>query len=178
MSETKLPTRLERKTLYQGKRFNFYADKVVMPNGHQIDPFYFLDFEFSTVAVIVEDSENQILLERVARYPTQSVTWELPIGIIEDNESMLETAQREVQEETGYTTIEHQHVHTHHPMSGLSNMIVHTIRCRADRQIGEINKNEVESIRWFSQQEISALISNGEITDGFTLMGLLLHLHS
>jgi len=121
MNNKKPPKRVNRKALFESKLVNFYADTVVMPNGHQIDSFYYLEFGFSTVAVIVERSDNCILLEEVARYPTQSVKWELPIGIIEADENMLDAAKREVHEETGYDTTEHKHLLSYHPVAGFSN---------------------------------------------------------
>ena len=172
-----LPKRLGRKTLLELKAVNFHEDRVLMPNGNTIDPFYFLEIAFSAVAAIVQRENGDLLLERVARYPTQAVTWELPIGIIEADESMLQAAQREVLEETGYSTEGHEHIYSYHPMSGISNVEVHVVSCKGLEQIGQIDKNEVESIRWFSQEDISKLIAQGELSDGFSLTGLLLYLN-
>jgi len=174
--DTKLPKRIDRKVLFESKLLNLYADHIIMPNGNHIDGFYFLDIRFSAVAVIIERANGDILLEEVARYPTQAITWELPLGIIEANETMLEAAEREVYEETGYITSGHQHIYTYHPMAGLSNMEVHVIYCKSHKQKGQINKNEVESIEWFNQKDILKLISKNEISDGFSLTGLLLHI--
>ena len=173
---TKLPKRVNRKVLFESKLLNLYADDVLMPNGNRIDSFYFLDIGFSAVAVIMERANGDILLEKVARYPTQAITWELPIGIIEADETMLEAAEREVYEETGYVTSEHQHIYSYNPMGGLSNVEIQVISCKSHEQRGQINKDEVESIEWFSQNDILKLMSKNEISDGFSLTGLLLHI--
>ncbi len=174
--DSKLPKRIDRKTLFESKALNFYADNVLMPNGNSIDGFYFLDINFSAVAVIMERVNGDVLLERVARYPTQAVSWELPIGIIEADETMLQAAEREVYEETGYVTSDHEHIYAYHPMAGLSNMEVQVIYCKSHEQTGQINKDEVERIAWFSKAALLKLISNNDIKDGFSLTGLLLYL--
>ena len=107
-----LPKRLTRVTLYKSPWVNLHRDRVVMPNGHIVEQYHLVDFERSAVAVIVEDGEGRILMERVARYPTQSVTWELPAGGIEENESVVEAAAREVREETGYDAHDFESLYT------------------------------------------------------------------
>ena len=169
-----LPTRLDRVTIYESHWVNLYRDKVSMPNGHVVEQYHFLDFERGAVAVIVENREGHILMERVARYPTQRVTWKLPAGGVEGEESPLEAAQREVSEETGYTTYDHKHLYTYHPMGSISNMTVYVVRCKVGQKTGHMDENEVQGTQWFSAKALQQMIKNREITDGFALTGLLL----
>ncbi len=175
--DEKLPTRLNRTTIYKSPWVNLYRDKVSMPNGHIIEQYHFLDFGRGAVLIIVEDNNGHILMERVSRYPTNSVTWELPAGSIEGEESLLEAAQREVKEETGYDTCDHQHIYTYHPMNGISNMIVHVFHCKASRRVSQVDENEVQEVRWFNIEELQNAIQNRKITDGFALTGLLLYMN-
>jgi len=64
------------------------------------------------------------LLVKVCRYPTGSTDWELPAGGVEADESVIEAAQREILEETGYESINHEQVYTYHPLPGISNKLV------------------------------------------------------
>ncbi len=170
-----MPVRLGRTVIYESSWVNLYRDKVVLPTGHIIEDYHFLDFGLGAVVVIVENQEREILMECNTRYPTGMTTWELPAGGIEEGESALDAAQREVQEETGYGTYGHEQVYVFYPLNGISNMRVHVVRCGAGHSTGKWDKNEVGAFRWFSHDEVQEMIGRREITDGFALIGLLLH---
>ena len=171
----RLPTRLDRTIIYESPWVNLYRDRVALPSGGILEQYHLLDFGPGAVAVIVENDQGQILMEQVARYPTQTTSWELPAGRIEDGESILAAAQREVLEETGYETSEHRQIYIYHPLNGISNMTVHVVHCQVGRGSGVWDENEVERFGWFSADELRDMIRRGEISDGFALVGLLLH---
>jgi ADP-ribose pyrophosphatase len=170
-----LPTRLDRTVVYESRWVSLYRDRVALPNGHILEQYHILDFGRGAVAVLVENDLGQLLMERVARYPTGMTTWELPAGHIEGAESVLAAAEREVREETGYETYGHVQVYQFHPMNGISNMRVHVVHCRAGVRSGPVDDNEVAAVRWFSRPEIASMIGRQEIVDAFALIGLLLH---
>jgi ADP-ribose pyrophosphatase len=170
-----LPIRLNRTVIYESPWVNLYRDRVALPTGRILEQYHLLDFGRGAVAVVVEDKQGRILMEQVARYPTGMVSWELPAGRIEADEPILEAARREVLEETGYETSEHRQVYTYHPLNGISNMTVYVVHCRAGVGSGQLDHNEVGQIAWFTPVELKRMIGRGEISDGFALVGLLLH---
>ena len=170
-----LPTRLGRTVIYECPWVNLYRDKIVLANGHIIDQYHYLDFGLGTVTAVVENEAGQILMERVSRYPSRTTSWELPAGSIEEEETPIVAAQREVREETGYETYDHQLIYRYHPMNGIANMTVYVIHCRSGQGSGQWDKNEVHDIRWFSPVELMDMIRRQEIPDGYALVGLLLH---
>lgn len=175
--DEKLPQQLRRTTIYESPCVNLYRDQVVMPDGHVIEQYHLLDFGRGAVCAVVENGRGDILMERVARYPTGAVSWELPAGGIEEGESVLEAAQREVLEETGYTTKSVRHLYTFHPMNGVSNMKVHIMTCKVEEKVGQVDQSEIQGVRWFSPEELQQAIVHKEITDGFALVGLLIYLN-
>jgi len=93
---------------------------------------------------------------------------------VEANESAIEAGQREVVEETGYRTTDHRRVHSYYPMSGIANKVVHIVHCRAVECVGGFDRDEISEVCWFSKEEVWRMIERGEMTDGLSLVALLL----
>ena len=164
---------LSRTVIYENPWVNLYVDKVQFPDGRIIKMHHVLDFEKEAVAVLVENDESQLLLVHAYRYVTDSIEWEIPAGGIDEGEPILEAARREVWEESGYETSNHEFVYTYYPMNGISNKVFHIVRCQATRGSGEFDRNEVKEFKWVSRAEIQEMIAKRVIKDGFSLMGLL-----
>jgi ADP-ribose pyrophosphatase len=170
------PKRLSRVVIYENPWVNLYVDRVRFPDGRIIEEHHLLDFEKEAVAALVENAEGEVLLVHVYRYTTDTIEWEIPAGSVEEGESILEAARREVLEESGYETTDHELMYTYYPINGISNKVFHIARCHATRSTGEFDRNEVKEFRWVSRQEIQTMIKNRWVRDGFSLPALLLHL--
>lgn len=88
--------------IYDGRIVRVRVDSVLLPNGKQTkrevvehDP---------AVVIVPVDAENNVLLVRQYRYPAEQTLLEAPAGIIEDGETPDDAAQRELQEEVGFTS--------------------------------------------------------------------------
>jgi len=57
----------------------------------------------NAVNVIALTSSNEIIMVRQYRFGTASYTLELPGGLVDPDESLVKAAERELEEETGYT---------------------------------------------------------------------------
>ena len=170
------PKRLSRTIIYENPWVNLYVDRVQFPDGRIIDKHHLLDFEKEAVGVLAENAEGQVLLVHVYRYTTDTIEWEIPAGAVEEGESILEAAKREVLEESGYETDDHQLIYSYYPINGISNKVFHIARCRALRKVADFDRNEVRDFRWVSRQEIERMIRDRLVRDGFTLPALLLYL--
>ena len=163
------PKRLSRTIIYENPWVNLYVDRVHFPDGRIIDEHHLLDFEKEAVAVLAENPEGQVLLVHVYRYTTDTIEWEIPAGAVEAGESLLEAARREVLEESGYETDDHQLIYSYYPMNGISNKVFHIARCRALRKVMDFDRNEVREFKWVSRQEIERMIKARLVRDGFSL---------
>src|SRR3954462_2656252 len=81
-------------------RFRVIIEKVVVPNGEERN-FSYLDFA-KGVCILPDTKDKEIICLKQYRHAIKSWQWELPAGMIDkDSVSPLETAKRELEEETG-----------------------------------------------------------------------------
>lgn len=92
---------IESSYLLKNKWLTVRKDCVKMPNGIELDDFYILEYP-NWINVIAITEEGDFVIERQYRHGTCSVEYEICAGVIEDGETPLEAAQRELYEETGY----------------------------------------------------------------------------
>jgi ADP-ribose pyrophosphatase len=78
-----------------------WVETVRLPDGRVVDDFYVLDLPgFVVVTAVTQDDE--ILVERQYKHGMRKIVLALPAGYIEDDETPLVAAKRELLEETGY----------------------------------------------------------------------------
>ena len=77
-------------------------DTVKLPNGKVYDEYYVLSYP-TWINVIAETEDGELILERQYRHGLGVVSTEICAGVVEDGELPLHAAQRELEEETGYT---------------------------------------------------------------------------
>lgn len=169
-----LPERLSREVIYENPWVNLYIDRVMFPDGRIINEHHVLEFDKQAVGVIVGNPDGEILFVHAYRYTTDSIEWEIPAGGMDEGETVLECAAREVLEETGYETRDHRKVYSYYPMNGIANKIFHIVECEAGGKTADFDHNEINKLRWVSRQELKEMISRNEINDGFTLSAVLL----
>lgn len=168
------PKLLERTTVYECDWLSVHRDRVELPSGTVLDACHVLDFPREAVAAVVENDAGDILLIRIHRHAVDREHWEIPAGGIDDGESILAAAEREVLEETGYRSTGHRHVSTYYSSVGISNQVFNIVFCRATVLAGTPDEDEVAGTRWASRAEVRKLIQDGEMMDGYSLTALLL----
>ncbi len=172
----KRPKRLSREVIYESNWISLYADKVMFPAGRVIDRHHMIEFASEAVGVIVENENHELLFVHAYRYTLDTIEWEIVTGGIDPNETIVEAAKREVFEESGYETFDHQCIYSFNPTNGISDQTFHVVTCRASEGNGEFDRNEIKDVRWISRNEVGKMIMEKSVKDGFTLPALLLFL--
>jgi len=92
--------RVSTEAAYDGRFLKIRNDTVRLPNGNTSTREYVVHPGAVVVIPLLDD--GRVLLERQFRYPHGRDFIELPAGKLEPSEPHLETAKRELLEETGY----------------------------------------------------------------------------
>lgn len=118
--------------------------------------------------------EPRILLERQYRHAAQSMMWELPAGRIDDGETPLTAAKRELLEETGYRARQWKRVLHFYVSPGFLDETM-TIYLASGLKAGkaEPEADEKIALRFFSLSEANRMALQGPIRDAKTITGIL-----
>jgi ADP-ribose pyrophosphatase len=102
--------------VFDGKLLHVRRDMVRLPDGHEMVREWVA--HPGAVVVIAGLDNGKFLFERQFRYPLRRIFIELPAGKIDPDEHPLDTAKRELREETGHQAKFWRHLGTMHPCIG------------------------------------------------------------
>ncbi|MDO5048594.1 MAG: NUDIX hydrolase [Actinomycetaceae bacterium] len=127
------------------------------------------------VAVLSARDTGRILLVRQERIRLERHLWELPRGMAELADSgPVQTALRELHEETGIRAESGEYLGMIFPDSGFLTSEIAVVRVIIDREDVTLDARdgEIDDQRWFSEGELGRLIAQGELRDAISLAAL------
>ncbi len=169
-------TQLSRKNIYKSPWINLYQDKIKLSDGNIIDDFHVVDFGYESIGSIVTGAKGEILLIKEYRYPTDTISWEIPAGGIDAGETPIQAATREIHEETGYESCNHKLLYSYFPTNGNCTQKFHITSCKINSKKQQDITNDLRETKWFSKEEITTMLSENKINNGLTLTAILMHL--
>ena len=156
--------RISGEDIYGGIFLNMKRDRVSLPDGQEAVREYLT--HPGAVAILALLDDGRILLERQYRYPIAKVCMEIPAGKLDPNEDPLVCAQRELEEETGYSASKWSYIRRIHPVISYSTEFI-DIYLAEGLQAGKSRLDEEEFLDVFAAplDEILAWVEQGVITD-------------
>ncbi len=129
----------------------------------------------AAAGVLIVGENREITLVGQYRYPVQQYSWELVEGAVEEGETPLETAEREMKEEAGCTAkILRPLGEPFHLSNARSNELAYLFVAES-LEFGESAPEESEELEVLRLPLARALqmVDEGEIMDSLSIVGLL-----
>ena len=165
-------TKISSQQKFSGRLINLYLDQVELPNG-KVSTREWVDHP-GAVCLIPVLPNGQICLIRQFRYGPREEFIEIPAGKLNEGESSLHCAHRELEEETGYQSNKLTFLTNIHPAIGFSNEKM-WIYLAEDLVKTENNLDHDEFLELLptSLEDALAWVWSGKITDVKTIIGIL-----
>jgi ADP-ribose pyrophosphatase len=156
--------RISSEDIYGGIFLHMKRDQVRLPDGQQAAREYLTHPGAVAIVAILDD--GRVLLERQYRYPIAKACIEIPAGKLDIGEDHLLCAQRELEEETGYTAKRWSYIRRIHPVISYSTELI-DIYLAEDLIPGPSKLDDEEFLDVFAAplEQLIAWVEEGEITD-------------
>jgi 8-oxo-dGTP pyrophosphatase MutT (NUDIX family) len=164
---------LDSKRIYDSPWITVFEDNVINPKGGR-NIYGHVHFKSKAIAIVPLDDEGNTWIVGQDRYTTKEYTWEVPMGGSDPGEEPIDTARRELKEETGLTAATLTAIMRLHTSNSITDEEGFVFVAR-DLEVGETNFDDMEdlAIRKLPLTEAIDMVVRGEITDAISVAALL-----
>jgi 8-oxo-dGTP pyrophosphatase MutT (NUDIX family) len=160
------------RTVFRGRVITVNIETVRLPNGHVTD--LEIIHHPGGAAIVAIDATGRVCLIRQYRHAAGGWVWELPAGKLETGEPALETARRELSEESGTSAQSWLSLGTYVSSPGVFTEIVHLYLARGLHSVKMAHEaGELIEVHWVQLEDACVRALHGDINDGKTALGLL-----
>ena len=155
-------------------RPGFRIDKCELGNGHLLDA-YILEFR-SWANVVALTKNNEVVLIKQYRQGVKEVLWEIPGGVVDDDEDTMEGMKRELLEETGYTAKEFIQLGKLYPNPAIQTNSLYYFLALGAGKVSEQGLDDGEDIEvhLVSLDELIEMINRGKFPHALQVAALFL----
>ena len=159
--------------VYENPWIQVREDQVINPAGNP-GIYGVVSFKNFAIGIIPVDAEGNTLLVGQYRYSLDEWSWEIPMGGGPKGVDMLESAKRELKEETGYTAASWTNIMTIHTSNSVTDE-EGVVFLAQDLTPGETEPEETEQLvlKKLPLKEAVDWVMDGKITDSISVGGLL-----
>ena len=160
------------RSLYKSRWVDLEFVDVETPEGVRFE-HHVLRMQRVAVVLVIDDAERVLMLRR-HRFIDDSWGWEVPVGIVEPAEEPIQAAVREVREETGWVLSELEQTLKFQPAIGIADSEHYVFIGRGAENAGPpTDRDEADEVAWVPQEQLLAMVNDGTIRDGASLVGVL-----
>ena len=159
--------------VFDGALLKVRRDRVRLPDGGEATREYIR--HPGAVAIVPLFDDGTVLLERQFRYPHRRAFIEVPAGKLDPGEPPLDTAKRELLEETGYAAQEWTRLGTMHTAIAYTDEAIALFLCKKMNKVGDpkLDPGEFVETLIVPFDEALAMVRDGRITDSKSVCSLL-----
>lgn len=164
---------LSSRLVYENRWMKLREDQVITPAGGE-GIYGWLELPDAVVVLAITE-EQEVVVVGQARYPVHEYSWELVEGAIEEGETPLDAAVRELKEEAGLTSNCIRPLGPPFHIANTRTDEVAHVFLATDLEFGAPHPEETEvlEIKKMPVQDVYEMIDNGSIRDSLTIIALL-----
>jgi len=154
--------------------FDFYNNDVITPAGKNGKFIVLAGRDFTATVAVTTD--KKFILIRQWRYIMNCECLEIPAGMTNEDENILDGAKRELLEETGAKSDDWQEISTYWVANGVSRIRGHIFFAKNAVFTGQkhLDETEATTVETFTYPELKEMIDKNIINDDRSIIGLLL----
>lgn len=166
-------TTIDSHKIYENQWIGLTEHNVINPSGGK-GIYGEVHFKNYAIGIMALDEDHNTWLVGQYRFPLKAYSWEIPEGGGPLESDPLDSAKRELLEETGLTANEWTEMQRIHLSNSVSNELGIIYMARELSQ-GESSPEETEqlTIRKLPFDEAYQMVMNGEITDSLSVAAIL-----
>ena len=154
-------------------------DRLELPDGRIIPEYYVLEYP-NWVNVIAITKDGQFVMERQYRHAARKISLELPCGVMEEGETPLEAAQRELLEETGFGGGQWKKLMELSPNPSAMSNTTHCFLAIGLEKIAEQHLDETEelSVLFMTKEEVKRMLNENQICQALMVAPLYKYIYA
>ncbi len=164
---------LQSNEVYDNPWIKVTENKVINPGGGE-GIYGVVHFKNIAIGIIPIDQDGNIWLVGQFRYPLNEYSWEIPEGGGNLNVPILDSAKRELMEETGITAENWEVILKMHLSNSVSDEVAYIFLAQnLTFGVAQPEESEDLQVKKIHIDEAYKLICEGKITDSLTVAGIL-----